>query len=154
MDDPELRGNPMRFDPDAESADPDLPGFLARPADAPVYHGFPILEESRTPDGWRFGIISDPDCPEGRDRGDAFVVAPDNSRAGLIWYVGPPKISLSLKPGSDRWGVYCIGLTRPVRSEAELVKQLRAWLPDLRSRHARWIANQSRARDSGGPIRS
>lgn len=53
----------------ARSADPSLPAFLARPVDAPVYHGFPMLERSRTEDGWCFGIISEPDCPDGCDWG-------------------------------------------------------------------------------------
>jgi hypothetical protein len=46
------RGKRMLLDPNARSADPALPAFLARPEDAPVYHGFPILEESLT-EGWR-----------------------------------------------------------------------------------------------------
>jgi hypothetical protein len=136
------QGKPLRFDPTAESADPSLPAFLARPAGAPVYHGFPLLDESRTDDGWCFGTISDPDCPEGRNWGDAYVVAPDNTRAGLIWHVGPPELEISLDPGADRWGVYTIGIAGEVHSQAELVEQLRAWLPELRRRHAAWVARQ------------
>jgi hypothetical protein len=58
---PYPQGKPLRLDPDAESASPELPAFLARPEGAPVYHGFPLLEETRTPDGWCFGTISDYD---------------------------------------------------------------------------------------------
>jgi hypothetical protein len=75
-------GVPLRLDADAESADSSLPAFIARPAGAPVYAGFPLLEASRTADGWHFGTISDPACPDGLEWGDAFVVAPDGSRAG------------------------------------------------------------------------
>ena len=53
-------GRRILTDDDAESADPNLPAFLARPADKPVYHGFPLIEETRT----------------AADSGDAFVVAP------------------------------------------------------------------------------
>jgi len=140
---PQPQGKPLRLDPDAVSADPALPAFLARPADAPVYHGFPMVEESRTPDDWCFGVISDPDCPDGRDWGDAFVVAPDNSRAGLIWHVGPAALEVSLEPDASRWGVYAVGIPRAVHSQAELVEQLRAWLPELRQRHAAWAARHA-----------
>jgi hypothetical protein len=137
------QGKPIRLDPQAESADPILPAFLARPADAPVYHGFPLLEESRTPDGWCFGTISDPDCPEGRNWGDAFVVAPDDSRAGIIWHVGPSEIGVSIEPEKDRWGVYTLGLAREIHSQQELVEQLRAWLPELQRRYAEWRAGRA-----------
>ena len=111
-------GVPLRLDPEAESTDPSLPAFLARPEGAPVYHGFPLLEESRTADGWCFGIISDPECPEGRNWGDAFVVAPDGSRAGLIWEVGAAVLEVSLPPEKARWGglhawVRALGPQRP-----------------------------------------
>jgi hypothetical protein len=54
-------GVPLRLDTEVPSADPSLPAFLARPKDAPVYDGFPMLEQSRTVDGWCFGTISEPD---------------------------------------------------------------------------------------------
>jgi hypothetical protein len=60
-------GVPVRLDPDARSTNSSLPDFLARPKDAAVYHGFPILENSRTDDGWCFGTVSEPDCSEGSD---------------------------------------------------------------------------------------
>ncbi len=137
------QGKPLRLDTEAESADPSLPAFLARPDDAPVYHGFPLLEESRTADGWCFGMISDPDCPEGRNWGDAFVVAPDNSRAGIIWHVGPAEIEVSCALTENRWGVYALGIPREVHSRQELVEQLQAWLPELRRRHGDWVAGRT-----------
>jgi len=124
-------------------ADPALPAFMARPAGAPVYHGFPLLEESRTDDGWCFGIISDPDCPEGRNGGDAFVVAPDNSRAGLVWRVGPAELEVISPPTTTRWGVFTVGITREVHSCQELAEQLQAWLPELRLRHAEWVTRRA-----------
>jgi hypothetical protein len=138
------QGKPLRLDPEAASADPSLPAFLARPEDAPVYHGFPLLEETRTPDGWCFGTISDYDCPEGRNWGDAFVVAPDNSRAGVIWHVGPPEVDVTSPPAEDRWGVYTLGFARAVHDRRELVEQLQAWLPELRRRHAEWKEGRGR----------
>jgi hypothetical protein len=143
VDEPRSDGQPLRLDPDAASADPALPPFVARPAGAPVYHGFPLADESRTPDGWCFGVITDPDCPAGADWGDAFVVAPDDSRAGLIWHVGPAELEISLEPDASRWGVYAVGIPRLVHSQAELVGQLREWLPELRRRHAAWAARHA-----------
>jgi hypothetical protein len=137
-------GVPLRLDTEAPTADPSLPAFLARPEDAPVYHGFPLLEGSRTEDGWCFGTISEPDCPEGRDWGDAFVVAPDSSRAGIIWEVGSPGIEVSIPPEEDqgRWGVYKLGFARLVHDEEGLVEQLREWLPELRRVYLKWRAGR------------
>ena len=105
-------GIPLRLDPEAETADPSLPAFLARPKGTPVYHGFPLLEQSRTEDGWCFGIVSGCDSQEGRSWGDAFVVAPDDSRAGIIWDVRAAGIDVSVPPDSSRWG----GLLSSVRT--------------------------------------
>jgi hypothetical protein len=141
MDEPSNRqpeGVPLRLDPEAESADPSLPAFLARPEGAPVYHGFPLLESSMSDDGWCFGTISDPDCPVGRDWGDAFVLAPDGSRAGLIWEVREPTMEVCIEPERDRWGVYNIGIANLVHDERELVEQLQGWLPELRRLHREW----------------
>jgi hypothetical protein len=142
MDEPKLppKGRLLRPDPEAESEDPTLPAFLARPANAPVYHGFAVLEESRTPEGWCFGTITDPECLDGSECGDAYVVAPDNSRAGLIWHVGPEELGVSLPPDEKRWGVYTLGFPYPVWSRTELVVRLWRWLPELRRLHSEWAA--------------
>lgn len=136
-------GVPLRLDPQARSADPSLPAFVARPEEVPVYHGFPLLEGSRTEDGWYFGTISEPDCPEGRDWGDAFVVAPDGSRAGVVWEVGSPGMEIIIPPEKDRWGVYKVGFARRVHDEEGLVEQLREWLPELRQVYLKCRAGRS-----------
>ncbi|MFO0847723.1 MAG: hypothetical protein U0871_25170 [Gemmataceae bacterium] len=136
-------GQPLRPDPDAPSASTALPAFLARPAGAPVYHGFPLVPESRTPDGWCFGMITELDCPDGNDWGDAFVVAPDDSRAGLVWQTGLTKLEAVLEPDEGRWGVYGVPISRPVHTQAELMAELAAWLPALRRRHAAWADRPS-----------
>lgn len=144
MDNPSERRpepSPSRLDHGAESADPLLPAFLARPEDAPVYHGFPLLESSRTGDGWCFGTISDPDSEEGCEWGDAFVVAPDGSRAGIIWQVGAPVMETACQADSQRFGVFSLGIERPVHDEDDLVEQLGVWLPELRRRHDQWRAS-------------
>jgi hypothetical protein len=121
---------PLRLDPDAASASAHLPAFLARPDDAPVYHGFPIIRESLT-DGWQFGTISDYEDPAGCDFGDAFVIAPDGSRAGLVWSVGDYPTREVCRPDAGRWGVYEIAFCKPVRTTADFVECCRAVLPEL-----------------------
>ena len=46
-------GQRLRQDSAAPSTSADLPAFLARPANAPVYHGFPLLAGSAK-DGFEF----------------------------------------------------------------------------------------------------
>jgi hypothetical protein len=124
------KGHSIRTDPSAESSSSSKPAFIARPSGAPVYHGFPILDESET-DGSRLGIISDPTDSAGTDYLDGFVVAPDGSRAGLIWVRDINEISLVLGPTPDRWGVYNVPLPSGVNGEADLIAAFRQVLPEL-----------------------
>jgi hypothetical protein len=95
-------GRPLRLDGDAASTDPNVPAFLARPEGAPVYHGFPILGDVEV-DGFCLGMITDWESGPS-DSGDAFVVAPDDSRAGLVWEIGPePMVEPILEPDDGRW---------------------------------------------------
>src|SRR5260370_22707364 len=77
------KGRPLALDPLGKSASQTEPAFIARPAGAPVYHGFEGLGDVVI-GGFTFGKITDFEI-ETCDEGDAFVVAPDNSRAGLVW---------------------------------------------------------------------
>ena len=131
-------GRPLRPDPDALSADPALPAFLSKPPGAPVYHGFPVLESSEV-DGFRFGMITDfiakPDTA-----GDAFVVAPDNSRAGLVWEseCATPYFDEIIAAEDGRWGVWAVGLPNVLRTEADAREFLLALLPQLVPRWNNW----------------
>lgn len=73
------KGRPLNLDPEAASADPSLPAFPAKPPGAAAYHGFRQLDVEV--DGFRWGMITDFLAEPDTD-GDAFVVAPDGSRAG------------------------------------------------------------------------
>ena len=120
-------------DPDAESTLPDLPAFIAAPADAPAYYGFPLLPESEV-DGWVFGVITSPVGEEPRVWGDAYVVAPDGSRAGIVWRAaGDPEPTIVSPPSAGRWGVYGFRFRHPVRSEQDLIRNLHEWLPQLKA---------------------
>jgi hypothetical protein len=124
------KGQPIRLDDAAASADPDFPAFLARPAKAPAYHGFPLLENSEQ-DGFVFGIITKPNGSA--ECGDAFVVAPNGSRAGIVWQVGEGEPSVVCLPSERRWGVYSFYFKGPMSSEAELAAQLRSIVPSLKA---------------------
>lgn len=78
-------GRPLAVDFTADSASTDIPGFLAKPSGAPVYHGFRLLNDVVV-DGFVLRVVTDFEADQATE-GDAFVVAPDNSRAGLVWAV-------------------------------------------------------------------
>jgi hypothetical protein len=67
-------GLSIEIDSIAESASQTFPAFLARPIDAPVYHGFQILEDVVV-DGFTLGLITAFE-EDGAAEGDAFVIAP------------------------------------------------------------------------------
>ncbi len=55
------------------------------------YYG-PFVPETLI-DGWCYGAITEflePDNPCGCDSGDGFVVAPDGSYCGLVWWTECP----------------------------------------------------------------
>jgi hypothetical protein len=130
----------------AQSADESLPAFLSRPAGAPVYHGFPLVEETRT-EGWCYGAITEYDnstaYPDGCDSGDGFVEAPDGSRAGLVWSTGEYPMSEICAPSEGRWGVYAVAFPKPIKNVEDLVDCFRAVLPDLRAAHARVLEDRA-----------
>src|SRR5215471_7260085 len=95
-------GRPLALDPLAESASQTEPAFIARPVGAPVYHGFQVLSDVVV-EGFTFGKISDFES-EPCDEGDAFVIAPDNSRAGLVWEISDePRFKEICAPDTGRW---------------------------------------------------
>lgn len=111
-------GQRARLDPTAESADPELPAFLATPKESPAYHGFTLLAGSEK-DGFAFGVITEPRGAEPAQWGDAFVIAPDGSRAGIVWTAqGDPSPNVMIEPEPGRWGVYGFRFDHPVCSAA------------------------------------
>ena len=135
MTDDSPRGRPLRLDPTAASADPNFPAFLARPVGTPVYHGFPLIEETRT-DGWVYGAITEvPDSEDG-SAGDGYAVAPDGARAGLAWSVGSYPTERICRGDRGRWGVFAIAFPKPVRTTADLIFCFRHILPELKALYA------------------
>jgi len=136
----ELHGPPLRIDPDAESADSEAPAFVARPPGAPVYHGFPILDDVDV-DGFELGMITDWEA-EPANRGDAFVVAPDSSRCGLDWEVlGERRFEMVLDYSPDRWGVWYVTFPHAMDSRENARRNLAHVLADLRPKWEAWLAD-------------
>ena len=77
------KGRPLAIDARATSASPAEPAFIAPPEGAPVYRGFVVLDDVAV-DGFSLGKIKDFEVELCID-GDAFVIAPDGSRSGLVW---------------------------------------------------------------------
>jgi hypothetical protein len=131
-------GLPVAVDWTAETADPGRPGFLARPPGAPVYHGFTVLDDVVV-DGFTLGVIT---AMGPATYGDAFVIAPDDSRAGLVWEVGAPDGRLHATGPFEhsRWGVWGAVFPRPMASEEDARENLRAIAPALRATWEEWKA--------------
>lgn len=131
------RGLPLVLDPNAESASPTEPAFIARPEGQPVYYGFAVLEDVAF-EGFTLGIIT---AFEGEptDEGDAFVIAPDNSRCGLVWEIGSEgRIEEIIAPDPERWGVYSVVFVHPMRNRDDARVNLRWLVPQLRSKWEEW----------------
>jgi hypothetical protein len=127
-----LDGQRPRIDPDAESADEELPAFIAPPKGAPAYYGFALLDSSEK-DGFTFGAITDPRGEKPKNWGDAFVVAPNGSRAGIVWQAGTGDPSIVSPPSEGRWGVYGFHFSAPIQSDKDLIQCLHSVLPDLKA---------------------
>jgi hypothetical protein len=129
-------GLPIKQDPEALSAS-DLPAFLDRPSGAPVYHGFCIWEDVQVA-GFTFGVITDFEETETAS-GDAFVIAPDNSRAGLVWSISDtPYFDEVLAPDQARWGVWAVGFEGPMKTKEDAHRNLARIVPRLRQRWEQW----------------
>jgi len=65
--------------------------------------------------------------------GDAYVIAPDGSRAGLVWESGcAAYFEQVLPPEQGRWGVWAAGLPLPMTTVEEARNYLAALVPQLR----------------------
>jgi hypothetical protein len=91
-----------------------------------------------TVDGFTLGKITDWEA-EPCEAGDAFVIAPDGSRAGLVWEVcDPPYFQEVLSVEASRWGVWGVGFLLPMASRENARKNLESILPQLKFRWAEW----------------
>jgi hypothetical protein len=137
------KGRPLAIDATAQSASPTEPAFIARPDGAPVYYGFVVLDDV-TVDGFTLGKITDFEV-EPCDEGDAFVIAPDGGRAGLVWEVYDKPYFQEVRPiETGRWGVWGVGFRLPMNSRENARRNLESILPELRLRWAEWKSQFNR----------
>src|SRR5687768_2727273 len=121
------------MDETAVSGDPSLPAFLSPPAGAPAYYGFPVVDGAEV-EGFQLGMITD-FLAQSDTVGDAYVIAPDDSRAGLVWESESDAYFVEARgPDARTWGVYSVGLPLPLRTAVDACDYLAALLPDLRLR--------------------
>jgi len=121
------KARPLTLDASAESVNPNLPAFLARPESAPVYHGFPIVEGVEV-EGFRLGMITDFEASP--EDGDAYVIAPDGSRAGLVWCVGDTAGLEEVCPLEiSRWGVWAVTFPEAMKTKDAMQRNLATVLP-------------------------
>jgi hypothetical protein len=144
MDQPQ-RGRPLAINHRAASASPTEPALIARPEGAPVYHGFVVLDDVVV-DGFTLGKITDWEA-EPCETGDAFVIAPDGSRAGIVWEVcDSPYFEAVMPIEAARWGVWGVSIPLPMTSRENARKNLEFILSRLKSR---WMEWKSRFSGSG-----
>jgi hypothetical protein len=130
-------GRPLAVDPKAESGSPTEPAFISRPDGAPLYYGFVVLDDVNV-DGFTLGKITDFEA-EPCNEGDAFVIAPDGSRAGLVWEVYDPPYFQEVTPiETGRWGVWGVGFCLPMNNRENARRNLASILPELKLRWAEW----------------
>jgi hypothetical protein len=131
------KGRRLAIDATAQSASPTEPAFIARPDGAPVYYGFVVLDDVNV-DGFTLGNITDWEA-EPCEAGDAFVIAPDGSRAGLVWEVfDPPYFQEVRSIETGRWGVWGVGFRLPMSSRENARRNLESVLPELKLQWAEW----------------
>ena len=145
---PKLQGQPVRVDPLAGSTNPNLPAFIAAPKGAPAYYGFPLLSNSEK-EGFSFGVITEPNGNVPASWGDAFVVAPDGSRAGIVWQAQGEPEPVVCEPSPGRWGVYAFRFSHPVRSEQDLIENLHEVLPQLKAFYAAALREHPESTNGG-----
>jgi hypothetical protein len=132
-----LAGQHLAIDPRSQSASTTQPAFIARPTGAPVYHGFQVLDDVVV-EGFTLGKITDFEV-QPSTYGDAFVIAPDGSRAGLVWEVAEIAYFHEVcccEP--NRWGVWGLSFPFPRDSRENARRNLEFVLPQLRQKWEEW----------------
>jgi hypothetical protein len=89
-------------------------------------------------DGFTFGKITDFEA-ESSLCGDAFVIAPDNSRAGLVWEVSDVPYFQEVCPlERERWGVWGVSFPFPMDDRKNVQRNLAFIFPPLKEKWEEW----------------
>lgn len=128
----------MALDPEAQSTDDSLPAFMAPPPDTPAYYGFVVLHDVEA-EGFLLGKISDFEAMPDMVAGDAFIIAPDNSRAGLVWELAEEVFVREISfMAENRWGVWGVGFLYPMTTRDNMRRNLQNLLPFLSEEWKIW----------------
>ncbi len=128
------QGIPLGLDPEAKSASKNLPAFLTPPKGSKAYHGFPLVKDI-SEDGFTYGMITqfESNTKEGYDSGDAYVEAPDGSRAGIVWGRETAfSHNIITKIEKNRWGVYYFAIPFKIKTKDDMRKAFDLMLPYLK----------------------
>jgi len=89
-------------------------------------------------EGFTLGAITDFET-QGSIEGDGFVVAPDDSRAGLVWQISNEQKLEEICPMTvDRWGVWEVSFPFEMTSRDNARMNLEAILPKLKPKWEQW----------------
>ena len=143
----------LALDLSADSDDETVLPFMSPPKGSEPYHGFKVLQNV-THEGFTFGAITDFVKRPGLLTGDAFIVAPDGSRAGLEWRLTNEVYLLEMAMYNDaRWGVWMAGIRHPMIDEDAALANLVELVPLLSEKWSLWKEGAWRTDPSyGRPI--
>jgi hypothetical protein len=109
--------------------------FLDYSSDFPVYHGFSLLEGLEV-EGFMLGKIGD---FAGVTHGEAFVIAPDGSRAGILWEISTQSYFENVFPIEfNRWGVWAVSFPHLMKSSEDARRNFAAIVPVLKVKWEEW----------------
>ena len=99
------------------------------------YESFSLKGEVEI-DGWKFCAFME---YVDKDGGDAYVIAPDGQRAGIVWggESFPNKAIIEPEDDQDRWGVHSLKFKLPMKNLEDLRKNFESALPYLKEVHNR-----------------
>lgn len=86
-------------------------------------------------DGWRLGLYTGPDLDSDDpvDAGDAYLVAPDGRRCGIVWSIQQPTFFvILLGDQGDRFGVFEVACEHGPTTTPEARLFVRDLLPHVR----------------------
>lgn len=92
------------------------------------YAQFNIVDEALI-DGWRLAMIMG---YVDQTWGDAFVQAPDGTRAGVVWVLESDDFKTLQLPDGERWGVYQVPFKKRMANRHDVADNFRDVLPKLR----------------------
>lgn len=96
-----------------------------------IYFEIPVLPGVEL-EGWRLGLYTN-SIDVDATAGDAYLVAPDGRRCGLVWRIAQPSWFVSLiGPNEHRFGTFEVACAHGPTSTHEARRFIAELLPDVR----------------------